>query len=264
MYNEILKIGPVTIYGYGLMIGIGLLAAFFMADKRAKAKGLDPDHIFNMGFISAILGFVGAKLLFLLLDLPVIIQSGNFWAYLTGNGFIVYGGIISGVLTAVVYSRIKKVAFLKYFDLAAPSISVAQAFGRLGCFLAGCCYGRETDLPIGITFRHSNYAPNNVSLIPTQIISSLGNFGITLILILYARKERPAGKVGGLYIILYAVGRFAVEFLRNDYRGSIGPLSTSQFIAVLMLIPGLLLFLMPAFKKDEKKDVKEDVETDID
>ena len=247
------------------MIGIGVLAAFLMADKRAKAKGLDADHIFNMGFISAVLGFAGAKLLFVIMELPTVIKSGNFWAALSGNGFIVYGGIIAGVLTAVVYSRVKKVPFLRYFDLAAPSIAIAQAFGRIGCLLAGCCYGRETDLPLGITFRHSSYAPNNVSLIPTQIISSLGNFGITLILILYARKKRPAGKVGGLYLILYAVGRFVVEFLRNDYRGSIGPLSTSQFIALLMLIPGLLLFWQPGVGKKAgagaAEDAAEDTET---
>lgn len=243
MHNEILKIGPVTIHGYGLMIGIGILAAFYMADKRAKAKGLDPDVIFNMGFVSAILGFVSAKLFYVILEIPSIIKSGNIWPALSGNGFIVYGGIIGGVLTAMGYARIKKVPFLKYFDLAAPSIAIAQAFGRIGCLLAGCCYGRETDLPIGIIFSDSDFAPNHVRLLPTQIMSSLGNFVITLVLIWYARKERQAGRVGGLYILLYAVGRFVMEFFRNDYRGSLGPLSTSQVIAILMLIPGVVLFL---------------------
>lgn len=251
MHNEILKIGPVTIYGYGLMIGLGVLAAFFMADKRTKRKGLDADFIFYLGIVSLIMGFVCAKLLFVILDFKTIINSPQPLQALAGTGFIVYGGIIGGVLTAMVYCRIKKAPFLRYFDLAAPSISIAQGFGRIGCLLAGCCYGRETDSPLGIIFHNSDFAPNGVRLIPTQILSSAGDFLITIILLLFARKERAAGRVGGLYIILYAAGRFIIEYFRNDYRGSFGPLSTSQLIAIIVLIPGILLFILPVIKRKE-------------
>ncbi len=253
MYNEILKLGPITIHGYGLMIGLGVLAAFWMVDKRAKNKGLNADIMFNMGIISLILGFVSAKLLFVLLDIKDIITSANPWQALAGTGFVVYGGIIGGVLTALAYSKIKKIEFLRYFDLAAPSISIAQGFGRLGCLLAGCCYGRETDSPLGIIFHNSDFAPNGVKLVPTQIISSVGDFAITLILIWYARKQREAGRVGGLYIILYAIGRFILEYFRNDYRGAFGPLSTSQLIALIMLIPGILLYFLPLWKKSREQ-----------
>ncbi len=249
MYNEILKLGPVTIHGYGLMIGIGVLAAFLMADRRAKSKGLNADLIFNMGIISLILGFVSAKLLFVILDFKAIITSAHPWQALAGTGFVVYGGIIGGVLTALVYCKIKKAVFLEYFDLAAPSIAIAQGFGRVGCLLAGCCYGRETDSPLGIIFHNSDFAPNGVKLVPTQIMSSLGDFAIALILIWYAGKRREAGRVGGLYIILYAIGRFVIEVFRNDFRGSFGPLSTSQLIAIIMLVPGILLYFLPLWRK---------------
>ncbi|MCL2254206.1 MAG: prolipoprotein diacylglyceryl transferase [Lachnospiraceae bacterium] len=243
MYNELLKIGPVTLHGYGLMIGIGIFVCFSMADRRAKKLGLDPDVIFNVGFISVIFGFISSKLFFLMLSLPDIIRNGGFWKALSGNGFIVYGGLTGGVITAIIYLRIKKIPFLPYFDLAAPSMVVAQAIGRLGCFLAGCCYGRETDSRFGIMFQNSSSAPNGVNLIPTQLISSFGDFVIMFVLLWYAKKKPKAGRVGALYIILYAVGRFFVEMLRNDYRGALGVLSTSQLISILMLIPGIWLFV---------------------
>lgn len=255
MYNEILKLGPVTIYGYGLMIGIGVLAALMMADKRARRKGMDADLIFSGGVLSLFAGLAGAKLFYVILDWKQIIADENpLQAIVTGNGFVVYGGIITGVLTAMIYFRKKKIAFLPYFDLAAPSIAIAQGFGRLGCLLAGCCYGKETNSVLGIVFRHSAYAPNDVRLVPTQIISSLGNFSIMLILLVFARKEREAGKVGGLYLLLYAVGRFFIEFYRNDNRGFFGPLSSSQMIALVMLVPGVLLFFWPEWKKKSQQN----------
>lgn len=243
MYNELFRIGPVTIYGYGLMVAIGILVCFYMADRRARKMGLDPDVIFNVGFISIIGGFITSKLFYIAMDLPNIIKNGLFFKSLISNGFIVYGGLIGGVFTAVAYLRMKKIPFLPYFDLAAPSIIVAQGLGRLGCLLAGCCYGRATDSRFGMVFHNSGFAPNGVRLIPTQIISSIGDFVIMFILLWYARRKPKVGRVGALYIILYAVGRFLVEYLRNDFRGSVGPLSMSQFISLLMLVPGILLFL---------------------
>ena len=96
------------------------------------------------------------------------------------------------------------------------------SFGRIGCFCAGCCYGRETDAWYGITFTHSDFAPNGVSLIPTQLISSAGDFLICGVLLWYASKKPEPGRVAAGYLVLYGVGRFLIEFLRNDYRGSLG------------------------------------------
>jgi phosphatidylglycerol:prolipoprotein diacylglycerol transferase len=254
VHNELLNIGPFTVTGYGLMIAIGIMSCLIMADRRARKKGLDPDFIFYLGIFSIFIGFVSAKLLFVILAFDDIINSANPWQALSGTGFVVYGGIIGGVLAAMIGCRIKKVSFLPYFDLAAPSIAVAQAFGRIGCFLAGCCYGRETDSPLGIIFHSSDFAPNDVRLIPTQLISSLGNFAIMTILLIFAKKERKPGQVGGLYLIMYAVGRFIIEFFRNDYRGSFGVLSTSQLIAIIMLIPGIWLTVRPVSKKAVEKE----------
>jgi len=240
MYNKLFSVGPVTIYGYGLMIGIGVMCGFLIASRRAKSHHLDPEIALGMGIISLVFGMIGAKLLYCLIDLKAFLADPAI--ILSSEGFVVYGGIIGGVLCGMLYSKIKKVKFLQYFDLLMPSVAVAQGFGRLGCFLAGCCYGRETDSFIGIVFHNSSYAPNGVKLLPTQLISSAGDFAIAAILIFYARKTRSTGKVGALYVILYSIGRFFIEFFRNDYRGSFGALSTSQAISLFTVVIGVLLF----------------------
>lgn len=250
MYNDILSIGPITIHGYGLMIGIGILLAFFLAGKRAKMKGLSEDDLYGLGLVCVIFGILGAKLLFCIIEFKTVLQ--NPMSILSGSGFVVYGGIIGGTLAAFLYCKKKKLEFLKYFDLVMPSVALAQGFGRIGCFLAGCCYGKETDSVFGIVFKNSDFAPNGVKLIPTQLISSAGNFLIMTILILYARKQRQPGKVGALYLIIYSVGRFGIEYLRNDYRGEVfGIFSTSQFISIFTLILGIVLFTV--FHKKEKE-----------
>jgi phosphatidylglycerol:prolipoprotein diacylglycerol transferase len=260
MYNDILTIGRFTIHGYGLMIGIGVVCAILVAQVRAKRKGLSADALYSIALLALIFGFVGAKLLFCLVELKAIIADPML--ILSGNGFILYGGIIGGIIAVMIYCRIKKISFLRYFDLAAPSIALAQGFGRIGCFLAGCCYGRETGSSFCVVFTSSQYAPNGVKLIPTQLISSAGDFLIALILLLYASRDRKIGKTGGLYLILYSFGRSAVEFLRADYRGSVGPLSTSQFISIFILILGVLLFFLgrirPRAEENDRRPERSD------
>ncbi len=239
MYNDILTIGPITIHGYGLMIAIGIICALIMLDKRAKARKFDLDTVYNLSLIALLSGFVGSKLLYLIIEFEAVIAHP--WQALLGSGFVVYGGIIGGVLAAIIYCKYKHISFLSYFDLMVPSVALAQGFGRIGCFLAGCCYGHETNSAFGIVFRDSAFAPNGVNLIPTQLLSSAGDFMIAAILLLYARKERKQGHVGALYLILYSIGRFVIEFFRNDYRGFIGVLSTSQFISLIVLASAILI-----------------------
>lgn len=252
MRPDLFSIGPITIHGYGLMIGIGFLAAILIGMKRAEKHGLDKDIVFNMGLLCIVGGMLGAKILYIITEWNSIIHSKNLWSDLA-YGFVVYGGIIGGILILYVYSRFKKLNFLQYMDLIVPSVSIGQGFGRIGCLLAGCCYGRETDCPIGIVFHNSEFAPNGVSLLPTQIFSSLGDFLIAGFLIWYAGKQKKDGKVISMYLILYGVGRFIVEIFRNDPRGNVGMLSTSQFISIFMVAfgAGMMYFVTHRKKKEE-------------
>jgi phosphatidylglycerol:prolipoprotein diacylglycerol transferase len=248
MYPDLLKIGRITIHGYGLMIAIGILAAILTASYRGKKRGMNTDVLLDIAIYGIIGGIIGGKLLFIITELPYIIKNPAVLQDMISAGFVLYGAIIGGAVAAYIFLRKKKMRFIEYFDLVAPSIAIAQGFGRIGCFLAGCCYGKETTSPFGVVFRNSTYAPNNVHIHPTQIYSSLGDFAIAGILILFASKPRKDGQVGGLYMILYSIGRFFVEFLRDDPRGSVGIFSTSQFICIFILISGIIVYIIEKIK----------------
>lgn len=244
MKNELFSIGPITVYGYGLMIAIGIIAAYLTGEYRAKKHDLDPDHVFYLVIWCVIGGLAGAKLLYIITQIKEIIANPKLLLDVA-NGFVVYGGIISGILTAVVYCGIKKISFLKYFDLLMPSVALAQGFGRIGCFLAGCCYGRETDSPIGIVFHDSAFAPNDVKLLPTQLISSGLDFLNFFVLVWLTKRKKGDGQIAGAYLVFYSIGRFILEFSRGDLiRGNVGKLSTSQFIAIFMCLAGVALIVV--------------------
>lgn len=258
MKIDLFSIGKFTIHGYGLMIAIGILCCVAMASYRAKKNGLDQEAIVDIGIYGVIGGFLGAKILYVIVEFKTFIKDPK--TVLGSEGFVVYGGIIAGFLTAIVYCRIKKLYFLEYFDLAVASISMAQGFGRIGCFLAGCCYGRPTDSVFGVVFPEDSLAPAGIKLIPTQLISAAGDFAIAIILIILAdvvfKKAKESslkaktgfgmvsGDIGCIYMFLYGIGRFLVEFLRNDVRGTVGNLSTSQFISLFIVAGSIILYVI--------------------
>ena len=168
MKNDLLTIGSFTVHGYGLMIAIGVIAAYMMAEYRAKKKNMDPDNVFLLVIWALVSGYIGSKLLFIITILPDVFKDPsilkNVW-----EGWVVYGGIIGGVIGIMIMCRVKKLDFWQYIDLTAPSMALAQGFGRIGCLLAGCCYGRPATSAFAITFHNSAFAPNNIALVPTQI-----------------------------------------------------------------------------------------------
>lgn len=244
MKTDLFKIGSLTVHGYGFMIGVGFILAMLLAEYRAKKLGLREESVIDITIIAGLSGFLGAKLLYVIVEFDAFVKNPK--AVLGSAGFVVYGGIIAGVLCCMLYCKIKKLNFLEYFDLVMPEIALAQGFGRIGCFLAGCCYGKETSAWYGVTFPADCLAPAGVSLIPTQLFSAAGDFIFALILFilqrtLYKKKKKTSGIVTAVYLMLYAVGRFLIEFLRNDPRGAVGVLSTSQFIAIFMFAAGAVM-----------------------
>ncbi len=237
--NELLQIGPFTVYGYGLMIAIGVLVAYSVGEYRAKKQGLDPDSLFWITVSCLVGGILGAKLLFIIVEMKSIIADPSILLDVT-HGFVVYGGIIGGIGVGYLYCKRKKLEFLKYFDLVMPSIAIAQGFGRVGCMFAGCCYGRETDGWFHVIYHSSDFAPNGVALIPTQMIMAILNFAHFFILAFLIKKlVKYDGQIAGFYLVFYSVGRFLLEYLRNDPRGSVDILSTSQFISLFILAAGV-------------------------
>ena len=250
MKNELLTIGSFTVYGYGFMIAVGILAAWITIDFRAARQKLDRDCVFYLIIWCLVGGICGAKLLYWITEWKSILQNPDFLLDSIADGFVVYGGIIGGILAGWLYCRHKKISFLKYFDLAVPSVALAQGFGRIGCLLAGCCYGSETSGFFSITFRTSDFAPNNVALIPTQIYSSILDFIHFGILLLIAGHKKSDGQVAAFYLIFYSMGRFIMEFFRGDLiRGSVGVLSTSQFISLFTGFAGAVMLYVVSKEK---------------
>jgi phosphatidylglycerol:prolipoprotein diacylglycerol transferase len=253
MKTEIFKIGSFSVHGYGLMIGIGFIIALIVGEYRAKKKHMSDEAVIDIAILAGVLGFLGGKILYVIVSFKEFLSDPL--AVLGSSGFVVYGGIIVGVLAGYIYCKIKKLKFLEYFDLIMPEIAIAQGFGRIGCFLAGCCYGRPTTAWYGVTFPTGCEAPAGISLVPTQLFSSFGDLLIAVILILIADLPRRSkqlqgitalrvGDIGALYLILYGIGRFVIEFFRNDYRGAVGFLSTSQFISIFIVIIGIALMVI--------------------
>lgn len=261
MLRDIVSIGDITIRGYGVMIALGYITAILVAYYRAKAYGLEREAIIDIALIAVISGILGAKLLYIIVEFKAFIEDPL--EVIGSAGFVVYGGIIAGIIACMIYTIRKKISFMSYFDIVMPSIAINQGIGRIGCFFAGCCYGKETDSCIGVTFPEESMAPTGVKVLPTQLFSCVGDLLIGAFLIIYARHAKYKGNVAAMYLLVYGIGRFLIEFLRDDSRGAIGFLSTSQFISLIMVLLSIVLFVINkkrAVPADEFNPHREEVQ----
>ena len=166
MAIDLFSIGRFTVHGYGLMIGLGFMAAVLVGGYIAKKRGLSDGDFTNIAIFVLVLGFLGGKILHIIVEFKAFLSDPM--SVIGSEGFVVDGGIISGIATIYVYCRIKKLSFLPYIDLFAVVVPVNQSLGRIGCLLAGCCYGRETTSSFSLVFPENCCAPPNIPLIPTQ------------------------------------------------------------------------------------------------
>lgn len=251
-----------TIAMYGLMIVLGILIGVGIAVIRRKPYHYDKDDILFASSYAGIGLVLGAKLLYIITVLPQIIENwdilssdiNNFY-YILSGGFVFYGGLIGAAIGFSIYCRQYHLNIKKMLDFFAPIIPIIHGFGRVGCFLAGCCYGIAYEGPLHIIFEHSPVAPNGISLFPIQLVESASNFIAGILLLIYSKPNRRPGKTIGLYIIYYAIMRFIYEFLRGDIvRGQFFNISTSQWISFLLLPIGA--YLCFEVKKKNYSDMK--------
>ena len=241
MHPVLLHIGNFELASYGLMTALGYAAASCYLLPRAKKINLDKDTFWNLIFIAFIGALAGSKLLFIIVSWPElgatlaekithIIKDFRY-------GFVFFGGMIASVGALVWYMRRKKLPLLKTSDFMIVGLPLGHALGRVGCFLAGCCYGRPTQMPWGVRFTdpHALVAPDliGVPLHPTQLYEA----GLNLLLFIWLhfayKKPHKDGKILVQYIVCYALMRFGIEFFRGDFRGgTLLGLSPSQVIAL--------------------------------
>jgi phosphatidylglycerol:prolipoprotein diacylglycerol transferase len=252
MYPKILDLGPLTIHTYGLLLALAFIAGIWLASRNAAKAGLNPDSIWNLGLIIIFSALVGAKLLLFLSDYSYYSENPReiFSLSTLRSSGVYYGGLLLALIASAWYLQKAKLPAWKVADITAPGIALGQAIGRIGCLSAGCCYGKPTNLPWGITFTNQ-YAydnvgvPLNVRLHPTQIYESVGTFLLFLFLVWRLRRKRFTGQVILQYLMLYAGLRFVIEFFRGDEdRGFVlhGLLSTSQFIGILTILGSAVTF----------------------
>jgi phosphatidylglycerol:prolipoprotein diacylglycerol transferase len=261
VYPRLLELGPLTVYTYGVLLAAAYLLGLKLAIARARVRHLDHARVLDLGIYIIVSALVGAKLLLLLTDLGTFIDNPREILTLLRSGGVFYGGLIVAVLVALWYIRRVGLPLWTTCDVFAPGIALGHVVGRLGCFFAGCCYGKPTDLPWAITFTDPFAGTNvgtplNVPLHPTQLYEA-GAEGLILALLLATEHRGPrfAGRTFWLYMLLYSVSRYAIEIFRGDPRGSVWTFSTSQFISVLLapLAVIMLVYLSRRAAPPERK-----------
>lgn len=237
MIPVLFSFGGLHLYSYGLCIAVGILCCLFLMQKRAKREGFPgPEDIMDMAFVIVLWGFLGARFFYVLQNLEYYATAPlKFFAVWEG-GLIFYGGIFGGMVGFIRFVRKKKLPFWKLLDFVVPYVALAHAFGRLGCFLNGCCYGKVCDLPWAVRFPELAHPVH-----PTQLYEAL--FDLALFFFLRARTQRAkfTGEVSLLYLLLYAMGRYAIEFLREPFWTWQG-LTSNQWLSALIITVAFVLF----------------------
>lgn len=249
MFPKLFDFGQVSLFGmhfhavlhtYGFLLAAGFLIALKVAAVRGRKFGVEANLMMDLGLYILVSALVGAKLLLLIVD----------WEHyrhdplsLIRSGGVFYGGLVAAVLTSIWFFRKHRLSVWLMTDILAPSVALGHAIGRLGCFTAGCCYGKPTTAPWGVTFTDP-YAkeivgvPLNVALHPTQLYEAVVEFALFGFLVFLAGRKRFDGQIFWTYVAGYSLARFVIEFFRGDLeRGFVfgGALSTSQVIALLLL-----------------------------
>ncbi len=250
MHPKILDIGPVTIHTYGLLLAVAFIVGIWLTSRNGRKAGIDPDAMWNMGLIIIFAALVGAKVLLFLSDFSYYSQNPReiFSLSTLRSTGVYYGGLLLALAASAWYLKRAHLPGWKVADLAAPGIALGQAIGRLGCLSAGCCFGKPTQLPWGITFT-DRYAydnigvPLNVPLHPTQLYEAGAAFLLFVFLQWRLSRKHFAGQIILEYLVLYAGARFIIEFFRDDDRGFLlhGLLSTSQFIGIIAILAAVVL-----------------------
>ena len=254
MRPTLFTIGSIPIRGYGLMVAIGFLVAIFVASHRAKKQGISSQDISDLGFYILISAMLGARFFHYFQHLD---EYGSFWSVFKvwEGGLAYYGGFILALAVGVIYLYQKKLPIGKFLDVLSPCMILGLSIGRIGCFMAGCCFGKETSLPWGIPVRWTLLDSSDINLYlhPTQLYSSISLFIIFLILINIQKYMKFPGQLFLFSVISYSIFRFLIDFIRYySIEERIGILATSQFISIITGITSLAFMIVILMRKKYK------------
>lgn len=246
MLPILIKIGSFTLHTYGLMLALGMFIAFEYVLRSSRKFNLSEKLVTDLFFYALLFGLIGGRLFYVMTNWQAysknLIDVLKVWE----GGMVFFGGAICAVIAGIIYCRVKKVDFWFVADVFAPAIPLAHVFGRLGCFFAGCCYGKICYLPWAVTFKNpEGLAPLNQPVHPTQMYEAFVNLLIFLVLFFLGRVKHSVGKVFLLYILLYSAARFTIEFLRGDERGVfLWGYSPAQAISFILFISVIIFWII--------------------
>jgi len=244
MYPEILKIGPLTIYSYGLMAAIGFLLGGYLLERELGRVGRNKELAGSIIIAAIIGGIVGSKIYFLI-ENPSLIKEDFFGSVFSGAGLVWYGGFVGGLLTVAWWIRKKGLPFLLVSDLLAPMLLMGQGMGRIGCFLSGDgCYGPPSDVPWAMAFPNG-VVPTMEHVHPTPLYDAILLILLFLILWSFRKKVLRPGTMFGLFGIFMGTERFFSEFFRTHPREIFGLLTQAQFFSIVLFIcgSGLIIYV---------------------
>ncbi|MCC7157166.1 MAG: prolipoprotein diacylglyceryl transferase [Bryobacterales bacterium] len=251
MYPKLISIGGFFLPTYGVLVALGFLAGLWITIRLAKRRGLPADDIANLAVYCALVGLAGSKILLVLMNLDEYLAEPSrlFSRDTLLSAGVYYGGFLAALGFGYLYIRKKHLPILGTMDVMAPGVALGHAIGRLGCFAAGCCWGVACDRPWAVTFRNPDAhalvgVPLGIPIHPTQIYESLLTFIVFLALLRRATHPYKPGSQLGLYLVLYSLARFGVEFFRfHEQPPLLFGLSVTQCIAVGLLAVGVWLLL---------------------
>ena len=252
MHPVLFQVGPVTIYSYGVLAAVGVLLGLWYARRQAPYAGLHRDQVWNLGIYMVLAAIVTAKLWLVLVEWRYFSQNPReiFTFGVVQSGGTFFGGILGGILFAAAYTWYEKMPILPLFDTYAGAVALGHAIGRLGCFMAGCCYGKPTTLPWGVKFSSPIAAdlvgtPIGVPLHPTQVYEAAAEIANFIFLVWLGKRQRFTGQIAGTYLILYGIERGLIEIVRGDPDRTLlmhGAVSLMQLVSIGFVLAGTYLW----------------------
>ncbi len=252
MHPVLFHLGGITIYTYGVLVATGVLVGLWVARRQARHAGLDPERVWNLGIYMVLAALVTAKLWLVVLYWSYYVEHPRelFALSTLQSGGVFYGGFLGAVAVLLLYCWRQRLPVLAVGDVFAPALALGHGIGRLGCFAAGCCWGKPASLPWAVTFTNPLAAqlvgtPLGVPLHPTQLYEAFAEFLNFLILLGLGRRQRFTGQLFGTYLVLYGLERGTIEFFRNDPDRTLlfgGAVSLMQLISVALVVAGLWLW----------------------
>jgi phosphatidylglycerol:prolipoprotein diacylglycerol transferase len=215
MYPILYKIGPINIYAYGFFLAVGFMTAILVAAQEARRLGLPVGRFYDLCFFIIVFALIGSRILYVIVEPGKFIQNPLKVFALWEGGLVFHGGLIAAVVVAFLLMRRYGMPWRTTFDALAVGMPLGQAFGRVGCFMAGCCFGSLSDLPWAVRFTHPDtLCPIREPLHPAQLYEALLAFGVFGVLFWLRKRKRFEGQLILTYFFLAGLVRFFVEFFR--------------------------------------------------